>query len=61
MILNVGGFILKDGIESSESEPEFDGGEGEQHIASSRASKASEVAPTEAAPTGSFPVPEQAG
>ena len=58
MILNVGGVIVK---VSLESESELDGGAGEQHMASSRASKAAEVAPTEAAPSGSFPVPAQAG
>ena len=40
---------------------ELDGGAGEQHIASSRASKTAEVAPSEEAASGSFPVPAQAG
>ena len=61
MIWNVGGVIVKDGLESLESESELDGGAGEQHMASSRASKTAEGAPSEAAVSGSFPLPAQAG
>ena len=61
MILNVGGVIVNDRLESLESDSELDGGAGEQHMASSRSSKTAEVAPSEAAASGSFPVPAQAG